>query len=179
MRNVLSTPPACALMFAVALLLLSIACKKSPSPPAETTPVNPLDHVDSAHVKPINFLHKTFPVKKTVHFEFQVPAHTSLPRLHGTFRSFVPRPGDDDLSDDSTDVDLVLLNADQYADFSQGHGTGTALYTVDPTHDHEVDFLLTPTQDDSATYYIVFRNSPGGAPTKQIQADFSLNFGYQ
>jgi hypothetical protein len=166
------------LICSLALLSLLAACKSSP-PPRETLPaVNPLDHVDSAHVKPINFLHKTFALKKTASFEFQVPAHTSLPRVHGTFQSSVPRPGGESLSDDDANVDLVLLNADQYSDFSHGRGEGTALYTVEPTHDHEVDFLLAPTQEDSVTYYVVFRNSPGGAPNKQVQADFSLTFGY-
>lgn len=161
----------------LALPLLSACNKSQPFPP--TTKINPLDHVDSAHVKPINFLHKTFALKKTASFEFQVPAHTAVPRLHGTFQSFVPSAGGAPLTDDTANVDLVLLNADQYADFSHGHSDGTALYTVDPTHDHEVEFLLSPTEEDSATYYLVFRSSPGGAPSKQVQADFSLTFGYQ
>jgi hypothetical protein len=153
-----------------------VACNKSqPSAP----PVSRLDRVDSAHVQPINFLHKTFSLKKTASFEFQVPAHSALPRLHGTFQSFAAGPGGEKQSDDSADVEMVVLNAEQYADFSHGGGNGTALMTVDPTHDHEVDYLLSPTQEDSVTYYVVFRNSPGGAPTKQVKADFSLTFGYQ
>jgi len=162
----------------LSLLVFLCACTKS-QPVSQSAPVNPLDKVDSAHVKPISLLHKTFVLKKTASFEFQVPAHTALPRLHGAFQSSAPRAGGDSLSDDSANVDLVLLNADQYADFSHGGGEGTALYTVEPTHDHEVDFLLSPTQEDSASYYLVFRNSPGGTPTKQVKADFTLTFGYQ
>jgi hypothetical protein len=163
----------------IALLLLFAGCNKSQQSPAPATTIDPLDHVDSAHLQPINFLHKTFVVKRTASFEFQVPAHTALPRLHGTFRSFVPRAEGETVSDDSADVDLILLNAEQYADFAHGHSDGTALYTVDPTHSHEVDFLLSPTQEDSVSYYLLFRNSPGGAPSKQVRADFSLTFGYQ
>ena len=159
------------------LLVFLCACNKS-QPVSHEPTVNPLDKVDSAHVKPINFLHKTFALKKTASFEFQVPAHTALPRLHGTFQSSVPGGGESS-SDDSANVDLVLLNAEQYADFSHGGGEGAALYTVEPAHDHEVDFRLSPTQEDSATYYLVFRNSPGGAASKQVKADFSLTFGYQ
>ena len=162
----------------LSLLILLCACNKS-QPVSHEPTVNQLDKVDSAHLKPINFLHKTFAVKKTASFEFQVPAHTALPRLHGTFQSSVPGAETDSRSDDSANVDMVLLNADQYADFSHGSGEGAALYTVEPTHDHEVDFLLSPAQEDSATYYVVFRNSPGGAPSKQVKADFSLTFGYQ
>jgi hypothetical protein len=163
----------------VLLILLIILCACNKSQPTQGPTVNRLDKVDSAHVKPINVLHKTFALKRTASFEFQVPAHTALPRLHGTFQSSVPGAGTDSASDDSANVDMVLLNADQYADFSHGGSEGTALYTVEPTHDHEVDFLLSPTQEDSATYYVVFRNSPGGAPSKQVKADFSLTFGYQ
>jgi hypothetical protein len=166
------------LIATLAFIFPLAACNKSQPAPTPTT-INSLDHVDSGRVNPINFLHKTFTLKKSASFDFQVPAHTALPRLHGTFQSSVPRTGGDPLSNDTANVDLVLLNADQYADFSKGHSEATALYTVEPTHDHEVDFLLSPTQEDSVTYYLVFRNSPGGAPSKQVQADFSLTFGYQ
>jgi hypothetical protein len=159
-------------------MLLHVACNsKTPQPAPQTSAISPLDHVDSAHVQPIHFLHQTFSLKKTAHFEFVVPAHTAIPRLHGTFRSFVPQSGGAIRSDDSTNVEFLLLSADQFSDFSRGRD-GAALYTVDPTHDHEVDFVLSPTQEDSATYDIVFRNSSGAAATK-VQANFALNFGYQ
>lgn len=158
----------------LALLLLLAGCSKQQ--PREA--VNSLDHVDSTRKKPINFLHKTFSVKKYAQFGFEVPVHTAIPRLHGTFKSFIKRPGEDSISDDSADIDFILMNADQFADFSQGHGDGTAMYTVDPTHDHEVEFLLPPTQEEPAKYYVIFRNSPGGAALKYVEADFSLTFGY-
>src|SRR5215467_1742165 len=96
----------------IALSALAACNKSQPSSPT----VSRLDRVDSAHVRPINFLHKTFSLKKTASFEFQVPAHTALPRLHGTFQSFVPRAEGEPVSDDSADVDLVLLDAEQYAE---------------------------------------------------------------
>src|SRR6267143_2230629 len=150
----------------------------SKSTPRQKETLNPLNRADSIRVKPIRFLHKTFPVKKYVQLEFEVPTHSVIPRLHGTFRSFVRRPGYGDLSDDSADVDFLLMESEQVSDFSHGHGDGTALYTVDPTHDHEVEFLLPPTQDEPKKYYVVFRNSPGGAAVKYVDADFSLTFGY-
>ncbi|PYX62825.1 MAG: hypothetical protein DMG78_32660 [Acidobacteria bacterium] len=159
----------------VVACLTLLACKKQPAP-RETT--NPLDHVDSSRAKPINFLHKTFTVKKFAQFPIEVPPHTVIPRVHGSFKSFVPRPGDDDLSDDSTDVGFLLMNADQFGDYSRGHGGGTALYTVESTHDHEVEFVLPPTQDQPQKYYVVFVNSPGGRAAKSVAADFSLSFGY-
>lgn len=169
------TKPSLSLLLAAALSTVLVACKQHQAP--KETP-NPLDHVDSSHTKPVNFLHKTFIVKKYAQFPIEVPAHTVIPRVHGNFKSFVPRPGDDNLSDSSTDVGFLLMNADQFADYSGGHGGGTALYTVEATHDHEVEFLLPPTQDDPAKYYVVFFNAPGGASTKTVTADFTLSFGY-
>lgn len=163
-----------AVSFAVSLLLL-VGCNRTPPPKEE---VNSLDRVDTKRVEPIHFLHKTFPVKKYVPFEFEVPPHSTIPRLHGTFKSFVRRPGEENSSDESADVDFILMNPEQFQDFLRTHGGGTALHTVEPTHDHEVEFLLSPTKADAEKYYIVFNNSPGGAALKYVQADFTLSFGY-
>ena len=132
----------------IALLLfgLSLACNQTPRGGAKST-VNPLDRIDAVRVKPINFLHKTFTVKKYAQFLVEVPPHTVIPRIHGTFQSFVPQTGDDNLSDDSTDVSFLLMKPAQLAEYARGNGGGTALYTVEPTHDHEVEFVLPPTND--------------------------------
>jgi hypothetical protein len=37
------------------------------------------------------------------------------------------------------------MNPQQFGDYSRGHSSGTALYTVEATHDHEVEFVLPPT----------------------------------
>jgi hypothetical protein len=164
-------------VLAAGMFVVLLACDKQPNQAAKESS-NPLDRIDSSHQKPINFLHKTFTVKKSAQFPIEVPAHTVIPRVHGTFKSFVPRTGDDPLSDGSTDVGFLLMNAEQFADYSHGHGGGTALYTVEATHDHEVEFVLPPSKDDPEKYYVVFVNSPGGAPVKSVQADFTLSFGY-
>ena len=163
---------------ATVLLAALSACEKAPPSAPVTETVNPLDHVDSSHAKPINFLNKTFTVKKYAQFLVEVPPHTVIPRIHGNFQSFVPRAGDDKLSDDSTDVSFLLMDADQFDDYSHGRGGGTALYTVEATHDHEVEFVLPPSKDDPVKYYVVFVNSPGGARVRSVTADFSLSFGY-
>ncbi len=157
------------------MLAIVPACKR-PKPVPAREPSEPLNHV-ATNVKPVNFLHKTFTVKTSAHFAVEVPPHTAIPRIHGTFQSFVPRPGDEDLSDDTTDVQFLLMDPEQFSDYSRGQG-GTALYTVESTHDHEVEYVLPPTRDTSAKYYVVFVNAPGGAPVKSITADFSLSFGY-
>jgi len=163
------------------LALLS-ACKQQEQAAAPTvSPDNlpALSRQNDAQSKPINFLHKTFTVKKSAQFPIEVPPHSVIPRIHGTFESFVPRPGDDNLSDDSTDVTFLLMNSEQFADYPRNPAGGTSLYSVEATHNHEVDFVLPPTNDSAAKYYVVFVNAPGGAPVKSVKADFGLFFGYQ
>jgi hypothetical protein len=157
-----------------AALVSALACNKS----NQAAAVDPLEHVDSTRREPNHFLHKTFQVKKTTQFSFIVPPHTAIPHLQGTFSSFVPRAGDDPLTDDTTNVDFLLLTPDQYSEFSGGNTNGEALYTTGPTHDHEVDYSLSPTNDQPATYFIIFRSGSGGAPVKSVKADFTVSYGY-
>ena len=163
---------------ALALLAAALACTRQQPVSSSKENINPLNRADSTRMEPIHFLHKTFSVKKYAQFSFEVPPHSAIPHLHGTFRTFVSQPGQDPLSDDTTNVDFLLLNADQYDDFVHGRGDGTALYSTEPTHDHEVDFVLSPSRDTPDKYYVVFRNSAGGTPVKSVQADFTLSFGY-
>ena len=154
-------------------LLLASGCSKQ-RPPEDA--ISPLDRVDATRSRPQNFLHKTFPVRKFAQFEFEVPPHTAIPRLTGIFRSVAPDHGD--ASNDRNNVVFLLMNAEQFRDFSQGHMTGEALYSTEPTHNQEVDFLLPPTQQNPEKYYVVFHNAGGGVAVKHIEADFSLTFGY-
>ena len=165
----------------IGTLALLCACKQKEQAAPTVSPDNlpALSKQNDAQSKPINFLHKTFTVKKSAQFSIEVPSHSVIPRIHGTFDSFVPRPGDDNLSDDSTDVSFLLMNSEQIADYVRNPSGSTSLYSVEATHNHEVDFVLPPTNDAPAKYYVVFVNAPGGAPVKSVNADFSLFFGYQ
>jgi hypothetical protein len=116
-------------------------------------------------------------VKKFTPFQVEVPAHIVVPRIHGTFTSFVIE-GSERQSDDSTDISFLLMSTDQYAEYAKGNRQATALYTVDSSHDHEVEFLLPPTKDDPVKYYIVFVNLPTGKAEKRVEADFTLTSGY-
>ena len=169
-----------AILISGTLALLS-ACKQKEQ--AAAPPVSPdnlpfLSKQNDAQSKPINFLHKTFTVKKSAQFSIEVPPHSVIPRIHGTLESFASRPGDDNLSDESTDITFLLMNAEQYADYAHNPAGSTALYSVEATHNHEVDFALPPTNDSPAKYYVVFANVPGGAPVKSVKADFGLFFGH-
>jgi hypothetical protein len=158
-----------------ASLLLFSGCNNKRK--TETQTVDPLEHVDPTRHEPNHFLHKTFQLKKNAQFSFVVPPHSTIPHLQGTFTAFLPKPGDEPLSDDTTNVDFLLLSPDQYSEFTNGNMNGGALYSTGPTHSHEVDYSLSPTIEEPATYFVVFRN-PGGVPVKSVKADFSVTYGY-
>jgi len=169
-------------VLAAGLLATLLGCnqkKESAAPAVSPDDLPAPTRQNDAQAKPIHFLHKTFTVKKSVPFSIEVPPHSVIPRIHGTFQSFVPRPGDDDLSDESTDVTFLLMNVEQYADFARNPAGSTALYSVEATHNHEVEFVLPPTNDSPVKYYVVFVSAPGGVPVKSVTADFGLYFGYQ
>jgi hypothetical protein len=163
------------LLLAVGVVAGSLAGCSRQAPKQET--VNPLDRVDNTKFQPKNFLHKTFAVKTFSSFAVEVPPHIVIPRIHGTFISFV-KQGEDRQSDDSTDVSFLLMSADQYAEYAHGNRQAEALYTVDSSHSHEVEFLLPPTKEDGVKYYVVFVNLSAGKGPKMVEADFTLSSGY-
>jgi hypothetical protein len=160
-----------------ALLLLLAACSKSqPAPEATDQPASSIDHIVASKPKPpINFLHQTFTVKTFQAFEFQVPPQVSRPTLHGTFESFAKNNAGDLLSNDGANVDLLILTDHEFDDFSHGK-QGVATYTLDPSHSQSVTYAAHPTLDQPQNYHLVFNNSPGGARSKLVKADFTISF---
>jgi hypothetical protein len=162
-------PPA---FLAVALFLSAAACQK-PKPPEEQ--MLPMDRVapapaDTTHT----VLRKSFALTTSVNFPFDVPSHAAMPHLHGNYKSFVRALGVQP-NDDTANVDFLILNQDQYADFIQGHA-GEAFFSAGASHDQGVNVTLPPTQGQPRKYYLVFRNSPGDVTKKAVQADFTLDF---
>jgi len=160
------------------LLFCLVACnRKQTAPPSATSEADPLTHANSTRIEPKHFLHKTFPLKKHADFVIEVPPHAAIPHLQGNFRSFIPQAGGEPTSDESADVDCLVLNADQYDDLLHGRSEGTALYSTGPTHNHEVEYHLPPSHETADKYYVGFR-SAGSAPARSVEADFTLSFGY-
>jgi hypothetical protein len=174
-RNFAANPNSILIAVALFALMFHAACNHK-QPPPQTTELDPLNRADSTRIEPKHFLHKTFAVKKHADFAIELPPHAVTPHLQGSFRSFVPQAGAEPLSDETADVDCLILTADQYDDFLHGRGEGTALYTTGPTHNHEVDYHLPPARESADKYYVVFRRA-GSAPTRSVEADFTLSFG--
>lgn len=151
--------------------------QKQDQAPEERRVVKPhaLDHIAESPVGTSTaIVRKTFAVSAPARFSFEVPPHAASPQLHGTFRSFVRQAGVQS-SDESADIDLLLMNSEQYADFLHGQPADT-VYSVDSSHDQDVAFGLPATLDKPAQYYLVFRNSSSSAAKKVVQADFQVDF---
>ncbi len=155
---------------AMAFFITSCQSKK----PASDEAVLPMDRVAPSLSGSQTILHKTFSVTASVSFPFEIPAHAAMPHLHGNYKSFVKQISAG-ASDDSANVDFLILKEDQYSDFLHGHA-GEAVFSADASHDQEVNFSLPASQDQPQKYYLVFRNGPGGSTKKIVQADFTVDF---
>jgi hypothetical protein len=156
------------------LLAASTACTKEPPPPVST--VAPQDRVEpSPASKNLTVLHKTFKLTKTETFSFEIPAHAVQPHLHGIFESFnAPTNGAaHGASDDSSNIDFLIMNESQQADFADDRESET-LFSVDSSHNQAVNFDLPASLGQPVKYYIVFRNS--GTGSKVVEADFRVEF---
>jgi hypothetical protein len=155
---------------ACALVLFSGCEKKKP-----VEQVAPLDQVGSSPTGTSQeILHKTFVVRTTVTFPFDIPAHAAMPHLHGDFKSYITKMGIQS-NEHSADVDFLVLSDQQYADFTAGN-PGDAVFSADAAHEQTVDVSLQPSLNQGAKYYLVFRNTPGGDAKKTVQADLTVDF---
>jgi hypothetical protein len=135
----------------------------------------PVDHhIYVPSERPKSVLHKVFPVKKYAQFAFVAPPHQGNARLRGLFRSFAKRGDPDSTSDGTADVDLMLLNEQEFNEFLHGQPQSVT-YELDSAHDQKVDWRVPTTYEEPQTYHLVFSNS-GGTKIKFVEADFTVSF---
>ena len=159
----------------VPLDVLKKQATSSAAKPAPTQEPLPIDHPVSVDPgKPKHFLHSVFSVKHHAQFAFLVPAHQGNARVRGTFRSFTKR-NDADSSDRSANVDLLLLNDEEFDQFLHGQPQSVT-YELNSAHNQMVDWWIPATRDDTKTYHLVFINFADDTKTKFVQADFTLTF---
>jgi hypothetical protein len=136
---------------------------------------HPNDHIAPSPVGTgATIVRKTFAVASTAQFLFEVPPHAASPQLHGSYHSFTRNSGIQS-ADESGDIDLLLMNDQQYTDFLSGRPVDL-VYSVDSSHDQDVSVGLPATQDLPVRYYLVFRNNPDSPGKKVVQADFRVDF---
>jgi len=150
--------------------------RKSEEPPEDITPHKP-SASDLIAPSPVGtggvILHKTFSVATAVNFPFEIPAHAATPQLRGHYQSFTHQSGTQ-AADDSTNVAFLVMNEEQYADLVSRR-PADALFSVDASHNQDINFSLPASQNQPAKFYLVFRNSPGEGK-KIVQADFTVEF---
>ncbi len=153
-------------------LLVDEACTKEPPPPVST--IAPSDRVAPSPVGTTQtVLQKTFNLKASATFPFEIPAHAAQPHLHGVFESFVGRVHG--ASDDTANIDFLILNQEQQTD-SASNRASEALFTVEASHNQAVNFDLPPSLNQPVKYYLVFRNPGGSQGSKVVEASFRVDF---
>jgi hypothetical protein len=159
-------------VFLVATLGLGTNACERKKPQAEDVP--PMDRVAPSPVGTSQtILHKTFSVKSSVTFPFDIPPHAVKPHLHGIFESFVREVHG--ASDDEANVDFLIVNADQYADLTSNRPS-EALFSVEASHNQSVNVDLPASLDQPVKYYLVFRSASAKGPAKVVEADFHVDF---
>lgn len=160
------------LVAAAVLLLGASSCEQKAAPAATPAPVQ-YDHVAASPVgTDQNILQKTFTLKTSVVFPFEIPAHAVRPHLHGLYASFVGDVHGE--SGSAANLDFLVMNEDQYGDFQHGRPS-EALFSVDASHNQAVNFDLPASMDQAVKYYLVFRSSAGESK-KTVEANFKVDF---
>jgi len=153
-------------------LLGIFACTKEPPAPAQTPFAS--DRVGPSPVGTNQtVLQKTFALKGTATFPFEIPAHAAQPHLHGSFQSFVRDAHG--TSDESANIDFLVLNEDQHAALA-GNQPSEALFSVDGSHNQEINCDLPASMNEPVKYYLVFRSSDGSKASRVVEAGFRVDF---
>jgi hypothetical protein len=154
-----------------AFLLADVGCTKQP--PAQVRSIAPSDRVAPSPVGTTQtVLQKTFNLRASTTFSFEIPAHAAQPHLHGIFESFVGQVHG--ASDETANIDFLILNQEQQADFA-GNRASEALFSVEASHNQAVNFDLPASMNQPVKYYIVFRNSQAQI-SKVVEANFHVDF---
>lgn len=151
-----------------------LGCNRGPK--QDLSEESSLDHVSQTpHLPPQRVVHGISRLDKYQKFPFEVPPHVITPRLRGDFSSFMQGPDGARISDESTDVELMVMSEAQYDDFAHRR-SAESLYAIEPSHDHGVSIALPTTQDTPVHYYVVFRRTTDGKSPVWVNADLTVEF---
>jgi hypothetical protein len=126
---------------------------------------------------PQRITHGLAKLDKLQKLTFEIPPHQLTPRVTGSFSSFVQGNGGARISDESADVELLVMTEDQYDAYTHHRGAEST-YAVEPSHDHGVSIALPATQETGAHYYAVFRRANDAKTPLWVTTDLSLAFEY-
>ena len=162
----------------VAFTVLVAACGLIACNKGEPKPIPAVAPIEKVSPSPVGtsqtVLDKTFPLKATATYAFDIPAHAAMPHLHGMFESFTGQLKGG-ASDDSSNIDFLIMNQDQEAEFANNRPSD-ALFMVEASHNQAVNFDLPSSMDRPVKYYLVFRNPEGKKSAKLVEATFRVDF---
>jgi hypothetical protein len=105
-----------------------------------------------------------------------LPERAVSPKVQGRFESFVKAADGHQITSGMANVELLLLNEQEFDDLVHGRETGTVTNSIEPSSTQAVDWVLSASFSQPPKYYLVFRNPPGGAKIKFVNADFSVSY---
>lgn len=131
---------------------------------APQVPPSPFDLVGHDDQAPRHF-HASFRVSRYRYFRLVVPAHSTSPRLHGSFTSSAAGRR-------AEKADFLVFEADQFNNYVR-LGDGAAVFS-DESSNGIIDVLLKPTIFDARQYFLVF-SSPDNQ-NRTVTADLTATF---
>ena len=156
----------------IGLMFTSFGCDKKPDPPKESAPDISRELV-AQPVQPVSILDKTFDLKTSEAFPFEVPPRSTQPHLHGIFESHLGNARG--ASTDAANIGLMVMNEQEQADLASNRATET-LFSVEDSHSQSVNFDLPPSFGQPVKYYLIFKNSRDSKTSKVIKANFRVDF---
>jgi hypothetical protein len=159
------------LLWTTVILCICAGCNRSQPKPEEA----PTPMVKSVIPPEQHVVQKAFSVQKYESFELTIPAHCLHPRLHGNFKSFHYGEQGNRASDEAANVDVLLLDEQQFKDFANGPLDQTTR-SAQNTHEQQIDWALPSSFDTEHKFYLVFNNATGKPKTKIVDADLTLSF---
>jgi hypothetical protein len=153
--------------------MANAACTKDAPRPAPSR-VAPSDRVAPSPVGTSQtVLQKTFALRDSAVFPFEIPAHAAQPHLHGIFESFVGQVHG--VSDETANIDFLILNEQQNNDLANNRPS-EAIFTVEGSHSQAVNFDLPASMNQPVKYYLVFRHGESKKGSKVVEANFHVDF---
>jgi hypothetical protein len=139
--------------------------KPAPTPAANGT-LSALDRAAGVAGTPAESLvHQSFVVTTYEKFPFVVPPHSLHPHIHGQFHT----------QDAGKNVDVLLMDAREYEEFSHNHPTD-ATFSNEDSSGGAIDWTLHPTLLEAQKYYLVFASSHESGGQTPVNADFTVSF---
>jgi len=159
----------------IALLFLGItACNHTTQPVAQQSPQ--YDRVSQGpQAPPVSVVHGSFTLGKLQKFAFDVPPHIIAPKVRGQFSSSIAASDGSRISDESADVELMVMTDAQFDDFTH-HRSAQSVDAIEPSHNHAVSISLPGTQDEPAHYVIVFRRAAESKVPIAVKAEITAEF---